>query len=71
MNPASSRQLPRIMPLAEVASELLMLDVHEVYKLARSGRLPGAFKIGAFWYVSVPRLIATMQADPNFEGRTP
>jgi len=64
-------QLPRIMPLAQVARELLALDVHEVYKLARFGRLPGAFKVGKLWFVSVPRLIAAMQTDPNFEGRTP
>ena len=64
-------QLPRVMPLAQVARELLALDVHEVYKLARFGRLPGAFKVGKLWFVSVPRLIAAMQTDPNFEGRTP
>ena len=71
MNPTSHHQLPRVIPLAQVARDLLALDVHEVYKLARSGRLPGAFKIGAFWYVSVPKLIAAMQTDPNFEGRAP
>ena len=70
MKPASGCQLPRILPLAQVARELLMLDVHEVYKLARYGRLPGAFKMGKLWFVSVPRLIAAMQTDPNFEGRT-
>jgi len=70
MNPASGHQLPRVMPLAQVARELLMLDVHEVYKLARSGRLPSAFKVGELWFVSVPRLIAAMQTDPNFEGRS-
>ena len=70
MKTASSHQLPRVIPLAQVARELLALDVHEVYKIARNCRLPGAFKIGALWYVSVPRLIAAMQSDPNFEGRT-
>jgi len=54
------------MPLAQVARELLMLDVHDVYKLARDGRLPGAFKLGKLWFVSVPRMIAAMQTDPNF-----
>ena len=63
-------QLPRIMPLAQVARELLALDVHEVYKLARFGRLPGAFKVGKLWFVSIPTLIAAMQTDPNFEGRS-
>ena len=70
MKPASSHQLPRVIPLAQVARELLVLDVHEVYKMASEGRLPGAFKIGKLWFVSVPRLIAAMQTDPNFEGRT-
>ena len=71
MKTASSHQLPRVIPLAQVARELLALDLHEVYKIASEGRLPGAFKIGKLWYVCVPRLIAAMQADPNFEGRTP
>ena len=67
----TGHQLPRIMPLAQVARELLALDVHEVYKMARDGRLRGAFKIGKLWYVSVPRLIVEMQSNPNFERGTP
>ena len=71
MNPASSHQRPRIMPLAQVARELLMLDVHEVYKLASRGRLAGAFKVGKLWFVCVPKMIAAMQTDPNFGRGTP
>lgn len=71
MNPACCHQLPRVMPLAQVARELLMLDVHDVYRLARDGRLPGAFKIGKKWFISVPRLIVAMQTDPSFGGRAP
>lgn len=71
MNPTTCHQLPRVMPLAQVARELLMLDVHDVYKLAREGRLPGAFKLGKLWFVCVPRMVRTMQSDPNFGRRTP
>ena len=71
MNSASSHQRPRIMSLAQVARELLMLDVHEVHKLASCGRLAGAFKVGKLWFVCVPKMIAAMQTDPNFEERTP
>lgn len=42
MNRAATHQLPRIMWLASVAREVLGIDVHEVYKLARAGRLQGA-----------------------------
>ncbi len=43
------RQLPRVMPLAQVALEVLVMDVHDAYKAARDGKLKGAFKIGKLW----------------------
>ena len=68
MNRATTHQLPRIMPLASVARELLGMDVHDVYRLAKSGRLQGAFKLGDRWFVSVPKLIAAIKSDPSFQG---
>ena len=49
------------MPLARVAREILLLDVHEVYRLAREGTLAGAFKVGKLWFVSIPTMIKEMQ----------
>lgn len=54
------RQLPRVMPLAQVAREVLAMDVHDAYKMARAGKLKGAFKVGKHWYVSLPMMIAGM-----------
>lgn len=56
----SVRRLPRVMPLAQVAREVLVMDVHDTYKAARDGRTKGAFKIGKHWYVSLPAMIAGM-----------
>lgn len=69
MNRAASHQLPRIMPLAYIAREILGMDVHDAYRLARAGRLQGAFKVGDRWFVSVPKLIVAIQSDPSFQGR--
>ena len=55
MNPASSHQRPRIMPLAQVAREILMLDSTRSTSLLSRGRLAGAFKVGKLWFVAFPR----------------
>ncbi len=49
------------MPLARAAREILALDEHEVYRLAREGQIPGAFRIGKLWFVSVVTMIRGMQ----------
>jgi hypothetical protein len=67
MSTSSRYQLPRILPLATAARELLMIDGHEACNLARDGRIVGAFKLGNRWYVSLPKLIAGMRLAPNFE----
>lgn len=63
--------MPRVMPLAQVARELLSLDVHETYKLAREGKLAGAFKIGKNWFVSVPIMIKAMHAEASRDLEAP
>ena len=55
------RTLPRVMPLAQVARDILCLDPHEAYRLARDGKLAEAFKIGKCWYVSMPKMLRGMQ----------
>jgi len=71
MSTPSRYQLPRILPLATAARELLMIDRREASKLAREGRIVGAFKLGKRWYVSLPKLIAGMKLAPNFERLVP
>lgn len=51
------------MPLARAAREILALDTHEVYRLAREGKIPGAFKVGKLWFVSVVTMIQGMQGQ--------
>jgi len=58
------------MPLAQVARELLGLDVHDTYRLAREGKLAGAFKIGKHWFVSVPLMIRGMNLSPDPDGES-
>lgn len=59
------RHLPRVMPLAQVAREVLMIDQHDAYKHAKEGKIAGAFKLGKLWYVSLPAMIAAMQPAPD------
>jgi excisionase family DNA binding protein len=37
------------------AAERLEIGVSTAYRLAAAGELPGAFKVGAQWRVSLPR----------------
>jgi hypothetical protein len=66
------RRLPRVVPLARAAREILGIDRHEGYRLAREGKLEGVFKIGNRWFVSLPIMIGRMQGeepdDDPFEG---
>jgi hypothetical protein len=61
------KSLPRVMPLARAATEILALDPHEVYRLAREGKIPGTFKVGRLWFVSVVNMIRGMQ-EPEEPG---
>ena len=71
MSAASKFHLPRIMPLNIVARELLMIDTREACKMAREGRILGAFKLGDRWFVSLPKMIVGMKLAPNFERLIP
>lgn len=63
------KQLPRVMTLARAARDVLAIDRHEAYRLAREGKIEGVFKVGKFWFVSLPRLIAGMQDGRDETGR--
>ncbi len=63
MSPPPIRQLPRVMPLARAATEVLGIDPHEACRLAREGQIPGAFKVGKLWFVSLLRMIREMQDE--------
>ncbi len=63
MKPLGAPSLPRVMPLARAAREVLALDTHEVYRLAREGKIPGAFKVGKLWFVSVVTMIRGLQGQ--------
>lgn len=49
------RTLPDDIALIQWAAERLGIGVSTAYRLAEAGRLPGAFKAGAQWRISVPR----------------
>ena len=71
MSTTSKFQFPRIMPLHVVARELLMINTREACKMAREGRILGAFKLGDRWFVSLPKMIVGMKLAPNFERLVP
>ena len=52
---------PRVMPLAKAAREILGINTHEGYRLARDGQIPGVFKIGKWVFVSTMIMIREMQ----------
>ncbi len=39
------------------AAEYLEIGLSTAYRLAEAGRLPGAFKVGAQWRISVPKFL--------------
>ena len=61
----SPKQLPDDVQLLSWAAEQLGVSKATAYRLAESGRVPGAFKIGAQWRVSVPRFMREVHGvDP-------
>jgi hypothetical protein len=45
------------------AAEQLDIGESTAYRLAACGKLPGAFKVGAQWRVSVPRFFAEVHGE--------
>ena len=47
--------LPSDVKLLSWAADQLGIGTSTAYRLAASGQIPGAFKVGAQWRVSMPR----------------
>jgi excisionase family DNA binding protein len=45
------------------AAEQLGIGVSTAYRLVAVGKIPGAFRIGAQWRVSVPRFLAAVHGE--------
>jgi excisionase family DNA binding protein len=45
------------------AAEQLGIGESTAYRLAASGQMPGAFKVGAQWRVSVPKFMAAVHGQ--------
>jgi hypothetical protein len=53
-----ARGLPDDVRHLSWAAAQLGIGVSTAYRLAQAGEVPGAFKVGAQWRVSVPRFLA-------------
>jgi hypothetical protein len=61
-----SRSLPDDVALLSWAAERLGIAESTTYRLAPLGQIPGAFKVGAQWRVSVPRFLREVHgAEPE------
>lgn len=55
--------LPDDVKLIAWGADQLGIGVSTAYRLAESGRFPGAFKAGAQWRISVPRFRALVHGE--------
>lgn len=53
----TARSLPSDVELLSWAAERLGIAESTAYRLAPLGKIPGAFKVGAQWRVSVPKFL--------------
>lgn len=61
------RSLPADVEHLAWAAEQLAISTSTAYRLAAAGRLPGVFKVGGQWRVSVPRFLAVIHGpDEEF-----
>jgi len=63
---AKSSTVPEYLTIDEVC-ELLQLGKRTVYELARTGRLPGAAKVGGQWRVNRHKLMAWLEDGGDFD----
>jgi len=59
---------PPLLTAKELA-ELLRVDVSTLYSMARSGKIPGAFRVGSYWRFDVSKIAAWMRAVGNVTTR--
>jgi excisionase family DNA binding protein len=62
-----ARSLPDDVALLSWAAERLGIATSTAYRLASVGGIPGAFKIGSQWRVSVPKFLREVH---GFEAET-
>lgn len=55
MSRSESSALPADVESIEWAARRLKIGISTAYRLAQVGKLPGVFKMGGQWRVSVPR----------------
>jgi len=51
------------------AAEQLGIGTSTAYRLVAAGKIPGAFKVGAQWRISVPRFLAEIHGEPPAPDR--
>ena len=59
----SARALPVDVRLLTWAADQLGIAPSTAYRLAATGQIPGAFKVGAQWRVSVPKFLREVHGD--------
>ena len=66
-----ARTLPADVKHLSWAAEQLGIGSSTAYRLAAAGQLPGAFKVGGQWRVSVPRFFSIVHGpDVDAVGET-
>ena len=55
--------LPNDVKLLSWAAEQLGIGTSTAYRLVAAGKIPGAFRIGAQWRISVPRFLAEVHGE--------
>ena len=59
----SNRSLPDDVRLLHWAADYLGISKNTAYRLAERGELPGAFRVGVQYRVSVPRFLREVHGD--------
>lgn len=62
--------LPDDVKLLSWAAGQLGIPTSTAYRLVAAGKMPGAFRIGAQWRISVPRFLAEVHGEkPGVDSR--
>jgi excisionase family DNA binding protein len=69
MKTQGARSLPADVKPLSWAAERLGIGVSTAYRLAPLGEIPGAFKVGSQWRISVPRFERLVRAAGPNRGR--
>jgi excisionase family DNA binding protein len=66
----ASTTLPPDVRLLTWAAEQLGIGTSTAYRLAAAGQMPGAFKVGGQWRISVPRFLTLVHGPVEDIGHT-